>query len=503
MNETTIHDALPPDDAHDELVAYLDGEVSADDRERIEKRLSDDESYRTQFVQLERSWRMLDRLPTAEQDQNFTKTTIAMVTAEINDPNSATADGGSGRSIPWGKILGVLAACFIGYFAVMLPSQIREEKELKDLPVAQNLELYRYAESVELLRLMRDGKTFNATSTSTDHDKSSDTEGSRVDWSQSNDPATIQAVVEELNASEKDELAKLRTRFELLSADEQNRMRTMHRQLADDPQSDELFTVLRSYREWLATLSAAQRADLLDVKEPDARVAEIAKIQRAQAIALVGPDATDLTMGDKEAVLAFVKAYLKEHTNSILDQLPEHMQRRARGSRPSPFRDVMLWTIAFSSGKRFGMDADIDVPPPSDELTEQLEKSLSPVAKRKWQEAGEFNKRKNLLEKWIKISLQSIRYAVSPEELESYYIESLTSAQRDELKQLPPEEMRETLRRWFLQSRSGSGGPRGPGFRGPDGPPHFGPRGDGGRGDRHDGGRGREREDGPRRPPRE
>ena len=60
MNEdqpTTENDAVMQ-----ELVAYLDGELDAETSTRVEQRLTEDDDYRTQLQQLQRTWDLLDEL---------------------------------------------------------------------------------------------------------------------------------------------------------------------------------------------------------------------------------------------------------------------------------------------------------------------------------------------------------------------------------------------------------------------------------------------------------
>ncbi len=471
MNQMNLDDPTSPggdsDDNHEELVAYLDGEVTDSQRERIENRLSQDADYRNQWVELERTWRMLDRLPTCDHDREFTRTTIAMVKEEIAHPN-VRKDALEKRRMGWIRLIAMGVACALGYFAVTFNMTRAEQKKLEDLSVARNMDLYRYIESVELLRLMRDEKTFDRSlRTVATTDASGKTQTDPANPSNAALQSSVRRFssmndINDLSDAEKTQLLELRSRFEKLPAVQANQMRAIHRQLINDPDTDGLFATLRDYREWLATLNAAERADLIDIKDPGNRLHEIKTLQREQAVAIAGSDVTNLTSGDKQAVLEFVRDYFRDNAPKILDQLPEDLQRRARSLRPSPFRDTMLWFVTFTASERFGNEQPIQAPLPSPESMQRLEARLSPEAKIKWQSATDLEQRKALLEKWIRVSLQGIRHTITTKDLESYYLNALTSSQRDELNQLPPEEMRETLRRWYSQNRSDFGPGRGP-----------------------------------------
>ena len=56
----------------EELVSYLDGELSPDAAKQVERRLAEDPSYRARLTQLQRAWDLLDslqRLSSALQTQ--------------------------------------------------------------------------------------------------------------------------------------------------------------------------------------------------------------------------------------------------------------------------------------------------------------------------------------------------------------------------------------------------------------------------------------------------
>src|SRR5262245_30531312 len=63
----------------EEIVAYLDGELSGDESARVERRLASDEDYRQQLQSVERAWTALDDLPMATVDDRFSRTTLGMV----------------------------------------------------------------------------------------------------------------------------------------------------------------------------------------------------------------------------------------------------------------------------------------------------------------------------------------------------------------------------------------------------------------------------------------
>src|SRR5262245_53067800 len=62
----------------EEIVAYLDGELSPEESARIERRLASDESYRQQLQGVERAWKALDELQMPTAGDKFARTTMQM-----------------------------------------------------------------------------------------------------------------------------------------------------------------------------------------------------------------------------------------------------------------------------------------------------------------------------------------------------------------------------------------------------------------------------------------
>ena len=150
------HQPADPDPvANEELVAYLDGELSAVERQEIEERLATDPDFRRQLGSLQQSWELLEVLPRATTDHQLTQTTIAMVAKDQQQdagqrgPRAAR----SPRSFP-SRGLSLALAAMLGFVMMSVPMRAWRNRTLRDLPIAGNLELYRYAEDIEFLELM-------------------------------------------------------------------------------------------------------------------------------------------------------------------------------------------------------------------------------------------------------------------------------------------------------------------------------------------------------------
>lgn len=157
--ERTLADETQ-DDFPVDLVAYLDGELDAAKTRAVEDRLSSDADYRRQLRDLQRAWDLLDQLPKAEVADTFTQTTLAMVAVSASDDVVQARQRRVRTRRRWWWTGGIAAtvAFAAGYAAVSIVVSRENRRLLRDLPVIQRLDEYRYADSVEFLRqLEREG----------------------------------------------------------------------------------------------------------------------------------------------------------------------------------------------------------------------------------------------------------------------------------------------------------------------------------------------------------
>jgi len=158
MNDPTdisiLDDAEAADPIEEELTAYLDGELDADGRAAVERRLAEDEAYRVRMQRMEEAWAMLDALPRTEADATFTQSTVEMVALAAQDEVAGVETAQRRRArLGWtAGVAGILYAGLLGYLLVDRVTSSRNEQLLRDLPVIENVEVYRHIDDVEFLR---------------------------------------------------------------------------------------------------------------------------------------------------------------------------------------------------------------------------------------------------------------------------------------------------------------------------------------------------------------
>jgi anti-sigma factor RsiW len=151
------------DEAIEQLVAYLDGELDAESTRQVERRLAEDVDYRRELKHLQRAWDLLDDLPRAEASETFTQTTVEMVALSAA-ADLETAQGDERRQHRWRWAIGVsgtLVAGLAGYLLISSYLSRPNSQLVRDLPVIENVDVYRVADSVEFLRQLDQAGLFN------------------------------------------------------------------------------------------------------------------------------------------------------------------------------------------------------------------------------------------------------------------------------------------------------------------------------------------------------
>lgn len=146
--------ATADDPVQEELSAYLDGELDAEARAEVERRLAADEAYRVRLKRMEDAWSLLDALPRTEADASFTQSTVEMVAvAAKEEVQEVQRTNAQRRWLGWAcGVAVVVLAGLIGYRLVDRAVSAENEQLLEDLPVIENMELYRHVDNIDFLR---------------------------------------------------------------------------------------------------------------------------------------------------------------------------------------------------------------------------------------------------------------------------------------------------------------------------------------------------------------
>ncbi len=138
----------------EQLVAYLDGELTAEESRRVEELLASNPAIRDEIARLESTWRMLDTLPRAEADEAFTRTTVEIVAL-----HAAQEVEGAQRQQPRRRNVrlvllagGMFLAGFLGFLLADWLWPHPDESLLRDYPVLEQMDPYRQVDNIDFLR---------------------------------------------------------------------------------------------------------------------------------------------------------------------------------------------------------------------------------------------------------------------------------------------------------------------------------------------------------------
>jgi hypothetical protein len=468
---SSIANPQPELPADEELVAYLDGELSPDDCRRVEARLAADADYRRQLHDLDQAWEALDALPAPRIDDDFARTTMELVTIAAEGDLSQRAARAATR-MQWRKwwLAGAgIAAAVIGFAAARGLQSRGDRALLADLPVIRQFDQLTHVENIDFLRRLSSAVPLDRLTT---NEAAIQEELLNVAWLNAPRLEDRQMWIEALTPEQKAEIAALANRFRALSNRDRNRLRDLQREIREAEDAEQLQRNLLAYGQWLARLSLGEQEELKEalrgrpVDEQLQRLQRFVRKENAEA-------SRQLSNEDEEKLRRAVLAFVDERRSMLLNE----MRRRGAGERARRLEEprgalmILNWTMQ-------NEDAAI-------EARDRIVGELSPEARAHLDRLGPRARRLQLWQ-WIRDSLQP---KWSPGELEQFFANELDNNQRERLLDLPPGEMQSELERLYLANEIGIRGmmewrdgprhPQGqvrpdfrPGMRGrPGGPP--------------------------------
>jgi anti-sigma factor RsiW len=146
----------------EEIVAYLDGELDAENEARVVRRLSDDPAYRLRLNQLQQAWELLDKLRGTEADDEFTASTVAMVAVQAEqEAKSQQVRTVQKQSLAWAALVAVVLLSVASGYSVLHRRLTRADRNLvRDLPVIEHVDEYSNIDNVSFLKALESENLF-------------------------------------------------------------------------------------------------------------------------------------------------------------------------------------------------------------------------------------------------------------------------------------------------------------------------------------------------------
>jgi hypothetical protein len=294
-----------------------------------------------------------------------------------------------------------------------------------------------------------------------------------------------------MTADQKDDLRRKKLRFDGLTPAEQQKLRELHASIASDPSSKELQETLKSYHRWLATLDAAERVSLLDIKDPDQRIARIKELMQQQEERRFREFAGNLPEEDRNAVYKWLGDWAVAHADEIREPLPREFRQRIDDAPDDESRRRALVGI-WQQSRRHVSPLASDYSDLFKRLSPETQKYIETAAATALASEPETNRtreredelQQRRIQELVGVALFSRNFPIpSQEELLKFYADMKTDdPRRKQLEGKEGVELRRELMWMYNRERGfGRGGgppPGGPG-RGGFGPSWGPPRGDG------------------------
>jgi hypothetical protein len=456
----------------DELVAYLDGELSADGCRQVERRLASDADYRRRLGELEQAWSALEALPQRTVDDDFARTTIEMVAVEAErdvSVRSAAQAAGNQKRKYWAAAIG-LALAAVSFVVVrwMLPGP--NGMLVSDLPVVAQMDVLQQVKDIAFLRGLT---TLNFTAADSGGNEVKRATAQLVSTDSWQSPEDRRRWIEELPVESKAELAAMLARYAQLTPATRDRLRGLERDIAEAPDRATLERTLAEYATWIQRRSQGEQAELRGMSTTD----RLDRVKQLLNEASREPH-WELSSEDERSLQEAVLAFGAEREESIRRENPKLLERLAERPPAMVALAIIGMEMRGDEGRR--------------RLQDRLTSRLSPAAQDYYENLSGGQKRWQL-RRWMYAALQP---KLGPEELQNYFAKELTVDQREELLGMPLAEMEDRLQQMYMRSQIGLregdwiGGFGRPGDAGRGGPgPGRPPDWDRVRGDRGPGGR--------------
>ena len=385
MNTTALLNDDQPVDPDDELlVGYLDDELDDATRNKVEKRLFDEEAFRSRLQSLQTGWEWLDEMPAELPDEKLVESTIEIVIGDLTSALPSQNPKKLPRQLAWVAGLAVTALILTGIGIVAGRSGWRNE--LDDLATAQHLDLYSLEPNYQLyLELAQYPRWVDMASTL------QSIKGAPLVPSVDLDTVPVyerSEAINKLSQTEKDHLLANLDRFELLDQQDRDKIRQNAINLKKHPQAKTLIPTMEIAEVWMEYLDSDTR-DKLFSSDPDVRQTAIEHSIDETLSRLAMNCGEMISDESSDRIYLYLKLLLSDRLKELP---PEYMSRRqalideGKGDIIKRIDNAaMFWMVAgrlaFGRGRLGSTMRNRMPPPPPPEGSARLEPANAGPAK--------------------------------------------------------------------------------------------------------------------------
>ncbi|MCH2113513.1 MAG: hypothetical protein MK171_01190 [Pirellulales bacterium] len=413
----------------EQIVAYLDGELSPEESARVECQLASDEKYRQDLQSIDRTWAALDQLPAPVVGVGFSKTTMELVVGdavgEVHARTQALPMKRRRRTLATVLMFGTCA--LLGMLMFRMINRDPNQRLIADLPAIHYVDLYTQFEDPDFLRVLE--KTMGKPPWDSDtlatplqqhleQYKLVSTAETRGDW------------LEGLAPEEKSALRAKYNHFYGLSTAERKRLRGLHREVAEMGDGAPLATLVQ-YHQWLKGLPASEQYELRQQPTAQDRAREVKLLVEAKGRAA----ALELSDDQLHDLVAAVSKHVKQELRKRGRELSDRERRVLNNQDPA---QVLGWVFrSMKQHKMQDLRQDMLQVLPNEALAE-----LKKMSRQEFQRQVQ----NWLMQARVLVATRGRQGEVTEEQLEETFAEELQGATQERLLALPREEMREQLK---------------------------------------------------------
>jgi hypothetical protein len=275
------------------LIDYLDGELSLQDRQVVERRLAAESEFHEILTRLEESWKLLDFLERDETDKKLVESTLETVVLSAEQSVAEIKNQTQRRSFVKNVLLGVLLL-LIFYFSFHLGEGLAPDRNYwlrVASPIIDRLDMYLMVvdDDPELLYLLAERRLFLPTLP--DNAKPIDP----AEYRPSSSIRILDSFVvyhpsfaelkrrveriENLDATLYNRFYNNSQKFHELSWDKKHKLKELHENIERSPRRYELFQTLQNYYNWRKSLQSYEKTELRRPLPVIERVEQIAALK--------------------------------------------------------------------------------------------------------------------------------------------------------------------------------------------------------------------------------
>ena len=422
-------------DPRDEiLVAYLDGELSTAETERLESQLASEAELRERLHQLQVSWDLLDELPQSQPDRSFLQNTIEMVvSSSLKRPQPRQRAALLGVGIV--AIFGVALGC--AFLCVRWNQAQPFQQFLASLDFLENVEVYDELQEVAFLEELQGAEVFTP-----EDILAYQGVASLADDPDANGLAQSPTRFEDMPESQVIQLKQAWRAFQQNPPEGQTKLEKMHRQIVQRSDSEHLLATARTYANWLKSIPVQQKYEIAETPMSE-RVTKVIAVREQQERKNFGRYGnTRLPLKDVVPVLLWWTEFVEKKKDAALAKINELFPEETNPFDRLTAERRFAYLLTLDRTSTFALMGPEDFQDLEAMVSEQTSRTLA---------GKSLDSQRLLVERWLQAAILATRQ-VPDDTLWTFY-DSLSSDVKNGFDGLDRAAWRQVLREKYLENQ--------------------------------------------------